>query len=89
METMLEPYRLAMNVLRHRRAAGLSRNQLAELAGVGKTVVYDIENGKETVQLDSLRKILKVLNIRVQLASPLIDRLINYKDETSTDIDAW
>ncbi len=27
----------------HRRAARLSRIELAELAGVGKTVIYDIE----------------------------------------------
>ena len=29
----------------HRKKAGLSRNQLADLADVGKTVVFDIEHG--------------------------------------------
>lgn len=57
----------------HRKAAKLSRVQLAEMAGVGKTVIYDIENGKESVQLDTLRKILKVLNIKILLTSPLIE----------------
>lgn len=57
----------------HRKAAKLSRVQLAEMAGVGKTVIYDIENGKESVQLDTLRKILKVLNIKIVLASPLME----------------
>jgi DNA-binding XRE family transcriptional regulator len=33
-------------VLFHRKKSGLTRNQLADLAGVGKTVIYDIENGK-------------------------------------------
>jgi len=30
-------------VLFHRKQSGLSRDQLAVLAGVGKTVIYDIE----------------------------------------------
>jgi len=66
-----------MNVIikMHRKAAGLSRVRLAELAGVGKTVIYDIEKGKESVQLDTLRKILKVLNIRIVLTSPLMENL--------------
>jgi transcriptional regulator with XRE-family HTH domain len=59
----------------HRKAAKLSRVKLAELAGVGKTVIYDIEKGKESVQLDTLRKILKVLNIKIVLTSPLIENL--------------
>ena len=56
----------------HRKAARLSRIQLAELAGVGKTVIYDLEKGKESVQLDTLRKILKVLNISIVITSPLM-----------------
>jgi len=59
----------------HRKAAKLSRIQLAELAGVGKTVIYDIEKGKETIQLDTLRKILRVLNIKIVLTSPFMDEL--------------
>lgn len=57
----------------HRKAARLSRVQLAEMAGVGKTVVYDMEHGKESVRLDTLRKVLKVLNIRIVLTSPLME----------------
>ena len=34
----------------HRKKSGLSRNQLAELAGVGKTLIYDLENGKQTIR---------------------------------------
>lgn len=37
-------------ILFHRKESGLTRNQLADLAGVGKTVIYDIEKGKETIQ---------------------------------------
>jgi len=58
-------------ILQHRKAGDLTRNELAELAGVGKTVVFNIEKGKETVQLNSILKVLKVLNIKILLVSPL------------------
>ena len=72
---MLEPKILATVIKKHRKAAGLSQLQLAEMAGVGKTVVFDIEKGKETVQLDTLRKILVVLNIKVQLTSSYMNQI--------------
>jgi HTH-type transcriptional regulator / antitoxin HipB len=72
---MVEPDLLAEIVRKHRKMAGLSQLQLADMAGVGKTVVYDIEKGKATIRLDTLRKILSVLNIRVQLSSPLINKI--------------
>lgn len=77
---MLEPQTLATIIKQHRKAAGLSQLQLAEMAGVGKTVVFDIEKGKETIQLDTLRKILRILNIKVMLTSPLMNQLLT--DET-------
>jgi len=80
---MLEPQKLANVIRMHRKAARLSQLQLAELAGVGKTVVFDIEKGKETIQLDTLRKILKVLNIKVQLISPLSNNPQIIEDEES------
>ena len=70
---MLEPKVLARQIRDHRKAAGLSQLELAELAGVGKTVVFDLENSKETVQLNTLRKILRVLNIEVRLTSPFLE----------------
>ena len=60
----------------HRKASGLSREACARLAGVGKTVVYDMEHGKETVQLDTLFKVLHVLNITIQLNSPIMKQLV-------------
>lgn len=67
----------------HRKAARLSRIQLAELAGVGKTVIYDLEKGKESVQLDTLRKILKVLNITIVITSPLMVNVSKSSNEKS------
>ena len=74
---MLEPEKLVFILKKHRQAAGLSQLQLAEIAGVGKTVVYDLEKGKETVQLDTLRRILSALNIKVQLTGPLMNKILN------------
>lgn len=74
---MLEPAVLAEIIRKHRKAAGLSQLQLAEMAGVGKTVVFDLEKGKETVQINTLRKILTVLNISVQLTSPFMNQIVN------------
>ena len=65
---------LAETVKQHRKAAGLSQRQLAELSGVGKTVVFDIEKGKTTIKLETLNKVLFALNIQIRLASPLINQ---------------
>jgi y4mF family transcriptional regulator len=78
---MIQSQELAEVIRMHRKAAKLSRVKLAELAGVGKTVIYDIEKGKESVQLDTLRKILRVLNIRIVLTSPLMENLTNTGNE--------
>lgn len=62
-------------VRHHRRRARLSRVELAELAGVGKTLIYDIEHGKVSVRLDSLHKVISALNIDLALESPLMHEL--------------
>lgn len=64
-----------------RKESHLSQQALAQLAGIGKTVVFDIEKGKETVQLNNLLRILDILNIRIELHPPLT---IETADEKST-----
>jgi len=73
---------IARIIKMHRKAANLTQLQLAELAGVGKTVVFDIEKGKKTVKLDTLMKILKVLNIEIQLRSPLQHNTIGINEKS-------
>jgi transcriptional regulator with XRE-family HTH domain len=80
---MAQSQQLAEVIRLHRKVARLSRVQLAELAGVGKTVIYNIEHGKESVQLDTLQKILNVLNIKIALTSPLMDDLQAPENEKS------
>jgi transcriptional regulator with XRE-family HTH domain len=62
-------------IKRHRRVSRLSQAELARLAGVGKTVVFDVEHGKQSIRYDTLTKILTVLNISVRFDSPLMARL--------------
>jgi y4mF family transcriptional regulator len=57
-----------------RRKAGLTQLELARLAGVGKTVVFDIEKGKPSVRLTTLLRVLLALNVEVRLESPLPER---------------
>jgi len=52
-------------VVFHRKKSGLTQKQLADIAGVGKTAVFDVEKGKETVRLNTLLKILSALNIKI------------------------
>ena len=68
-------YKMSEIVRFHRKKSGLTRNQLADLAGVGKTVIYDIEKGKETVRFLTLQKVLKALNIKITFTSPLMEVL--------------
>ena len=65
---------LSQLIQSHRRKAGLTQAQLAQFAGVGKTVVWDLEHGKESVQWDTLKKIFRVLNITAEWQSPLLQR---------------
>ena len=60
----------------HRKKSGLTQKEVADLAGVGKSVVFDVEHGKSTVQFDSLRKICDILNITITLNSPIMDKCL-------------
>lgn len=60
----------------HRKKSGLTQKELADLAGVGKTTVFDIEKGKPTVRVDMVLKVLKPLNINLELHSPIMAELM-------------
>lgn len=69
----------------HRKKSGLTQKSLADLAGVGKTVVFDIENGKTSIQYDTLVKVLDALNIKINYSSPII-HLMSRENEKSKSI---
>lgn len=56
----------------HRQKAKLSQAELAALSGIGKTAVFDIENGKLSIRLTTLLRILNILNIKIQFTGPLM-----------------
>lgn len=67
----MNSFNLGKFVKEHRKQAGLTQLELANLAGVGKTTVFDIEKNKESVRWNNLSAVLKVLNIEVVFKSPL------------------
>ncbi len=67
----------------HRKKSGLSQAELAKLAGLGKTVIFDIESGKLSVRLDTLLKVLNVLNIKIELQSQLMALFKEHLNEKS------
>ena len=64
-------FNLGKLIKEHRKAAGLTQLQLADLAGIGKTTVFDIEKNKTSVRWDSLIAVLNILSIDIQFISPL------------------
>ncbi|MBN1567638.1 MAG: helix-turn-helix transcriptional regulator [Acidobacteria bacterium] len=69
----------------NRQKAGLTQVGLANLAGIGKTAVFDIENNKPSVQCDTLKKVLRALNIQITFQSPLMNSYRKTLDEKSPD----
>ncbi len=68
----------------HRKKAGLSQKALADLAGVGKTVVFDMEKGKETVQFKSILLVLNILNIELVYKSPLMELYLSEHENSKS-----
>ncbi len=61
---------IATMIKYYRKQSGLSQKDLAKIAGIGKTALFDIEKGKETVQLNTLLKVFDVLNIKMKFETP-------------------
>jgi len=75
---------IAKLIAYHRNRSGLTQQELATLAGVGKNLIYELEKGKQSVRLENLLKVLKVLNIEIDFRSPLMTAFQQeHVDETS------
>ena len=53
-----------------RKRQGITQLQLAGMAGTGIRLISDIENGKETIQVQKLIKVLHTLGLGVFIFSP-------------------
>ena len=78
---------LATVVRRQRKLSGLSQSNLARLAGVGKTAVFDLEHAKGTMRLHTVTKILAVLNIKLSLDVPIVHEAPNLKSPKALTTD--
>ena len=58
----------------HRKKAGLTQVGLAELAGISRSVVQDLEAGKGRTVWMHVEAILNVLNVELQPVGPLVDK---------------
>ncbi|NQZ56233.1 MAG: helix-turn-helix transcriptional regulator [Lentisphaeraceae bacterium] len=68
---------IASLVKTHRKAAGLTQNELARIAGIGSTTVFDIERGKESIRFINLLKVFKVLNMKLKVTSAYLEFIAN------------
>ena len=68
----------------HRRRSGLTQKELSDLAGVGMSSVFEIERGKITVRLQTLIKVLDVLNISLELESQLMNDFRTMRDTVNS-----
>ena len=55
-----------------RKLLGLSREELAQKAGVGLRFLRELEQGKETLKMDKVNQVLKLFG--VQLGIVALDR---------------
>ncbi|HEV3322253.1 MAG TPA: helix-turn-helix transcriptional regulator [Solirubrobacteraceae bacterium] len=54
--------------IRHyREAAGLTQEQLAEMAGLNRSYLSELEQGRETEQMRRIIRLLKLLGVRATL----------------------
>ena len=70
MKTELTNASQLAEIVRHeRKRQKVSQIRLSQLADVGVRFVRDLEDGKETVQLDKVLAVLETLGISVELSS--------------------
>jgi HTH-type transcriptional regulator / antitoxin HipB len=51
----------------YREEAGLTQQELADMAGLHRSYLSDLEQGKETEQLRRILRLLKLLGVRATL----------------------
>lgn len=56
---------VARTVYQLRTEAGLTQQELADLASVGKRFIVELEDGKQTVRLDKVNQVLRAFGKRL------------------------
>ena len=61
------PASLGTAIRDYRKATGLTQAKLAEMAGIQRSYLSELEAGKETEQLKRVFRILRMLGVRMTL----------------------
>lgn len=64
----------------YRKQAGLTQEELAIKAGVGLATIRDMEQGKQSLQIDSVNKVLALFGYEMRPARKNIDPYVIWKD---------
>jgi len=64
---------LGVMVEKHRRAVGMTQVEAARRAGVGPRFYGELENGKVTVRLESVLKVLSGLGLEMLVGVPKVE----------------
>lgn len=67
----------------HRKKSGLSQRELAIRAGVGKTIIFDLEHERMSVRLDLVLKVISILGIKLFIEGPFVNQLEKSNDPQS------
>lgn len=60
---------LGLKIRQKRKTDGLTQQDLAAIANVGVRFISELENGKPSVQLDSVMAVLQALGLQLSLSS--------------------
>ena len=60
---------LGAEIRRKRKELGYTQSFLAEYAGISTSFLSDLENGKETIQINKLMKVVGLLGMDLYVAS--------------------
>lgn len=58
---------LSQSVKARRKSLKLTQRQLADLAGCHYMFISDLEQGKQTVRIDKVESVLRVLGLRLKI----------------------
>lgn len=61
---------IGLKIAQLRKEAGLSQRQLAEKAGLTQNTIYKIENGKFSVGIDVLDRVITSLGCYIKIVKP-------------------
>ena len=71
---------LSKMIIWHRKRSKITQQALADLAGISRTAIQRLENGTAPVQIDTLWKVLEILNIKMSYCSPIMDMYVEHKE---------